>query len=347
MDSGTGAPRPGNGKALASIPGRARHFPSRPEDVLRGHERSILGAVVLFLILPVAGTSGAAAQEGARTPDTFRSRCGAGVHADVRSGWIWLPQGRIFCPLVADPKSQRSFLGYRRGDFATIATSEPDPETNIGAIGLAESFAVFRAAGEGSGNGLQLDLQGAVFAQFDLDRSSFDLINSDFLVGLPLTFRHGGFSTRLRLYHQSSHLGDEFLLAREPERINLSFESLKVILSQEMGPLRMYAGGEIFFRREPEDLAPHLAHAGLELRPLTAGDGRLLTALDLKAVEEDDEWQLAWSAKAGVEIARVTSPGHPPRVLTLVGEFYDGAAPYGQFYREDIRYFGLSLNVST
>ncbi len=50
--------------------------------------------------------------------------------------------------------------------------------------------------------------------QFDLSAPSSDLINTDYVVGVPLSWRSGGWSTRVRLYHQSSHLGDEFLLGR-------------------------------------------------------------------------------------------------------------------------------------
>ena len=58
------------------------------------------------------------------------------------------------------------------------------------------------------------ELVGNVYAQFDLNRPSYDLINADYLIGLPLTFRFDRFSGRARLYHQSSHLGDEFVLAQ-------------------------------------------------------------------------------------------------------------------------------------
>ena len=184
-----------------------------------------------------------------------------------------------------------------------------------------------------------------MFSQFNLDAPSFDLINADYLVGLPLTFRTAGFTARLRVYHQSSHLGDEFILNRNPERINLSFESLELILSQEVGALRVYGGGETFFRREPGDLAIRLVHAGAELRPIVLSSIRLLAAADLKVVD-DETWSRAWSVRAGLEIARIPHPGHPPRVISLIGEFHDGAAPYGQFYREDIRYLGAGFSLS-
>ncbi|MGH7460316.1 MAG: DUF1207 domain-containing protein [Pseudomonas sp.] len=275
----------------------------------------------------------------------FRTRCGAGIHTGDRSGFVPLPDGSLFCSLVADPKSPHSFLSYLDGDFATIADPRLDTSTTLASIGLGDTFGLFRIAGKRAGNGVQLDLSGAIFSQFNLDEPSFDLINADYLVGLPLTFRARGFSGRLQVYHQSSHLGDEFLLDRQPERENLSFESLELILSQEVSALRIYGGIESFFRHRPSiAVVSRLVHTGAELRP-GAGAGRLVAAVDIKIIEQRD-WSVSWSARAGVEIARMPSPGHPPRVVSLLGEYYDGSAPYGQFYRDDIKYLGVGLHFS-
>lgn len=296
-----------------------------------------VGLALSALLILAPRASRVAAQQ------PFESRCGA-IREVERGGLVWLPEGEIFCPLAADPKQERSFMTYLRGDFATIADPTPGTETNIAAVGLGDSFAIFRVAAPGSSDGVQLSLSGAVFSQLNLDETTFDLINADYLVGLPLTLRLSGFSARARVYHQSSHLGDEFIIFRDPERINLSFESLEVILSQEIGPLRVYGGGETFFRREPADVAERLVHTGVELRPAGFGGSRLLAAADLKMVD-DGEWNRAWSVRAGVEIAHFPRPGRPPRVLALIGEFYDGLAPYGQFYREDIRYWGFGIQL--
>jgi hypothetical protein len=295
------------------------------------------GLYPLFLLFVASASS---AQQ------RYHPRCGADVHVDDRSGLIPLPQGDLFCPLLADPKAEHSYLSYLRGDFATLADPTAEAKTNIGSIGLGDSFGLIRIPDKSGSGGLQLDLMGAIFAQFNLDTESFDLINADYLVGVPVSFRASGFSTRLRFYHQSSHLGDEFLLSRMPERENLSFEAVELMLSQEIGGLRVYAGGESYFRRRPApQLVPRLGHTGVELRPATFGSGRLVAALDLKIIDDVD-WQLSWSARAGIEIARAPSAGHPARVLSLLAEYYDGSAPYGQFYRDNIRYFGAGIHFT-
>ena len=294
----------------------------------------------LGLLVALVGT----ARSPLHAQEPFRSRCGAGVHVDERRGTVPLPQGTLFCPLVADPKFEHSFASYLRGDFATLADTASTLDTDIAAVGLGNSFGLVRFASERSRTNVQIDLAGAIFAQFNLDAPSLDLINADYLIGLPVSLRRDGFAARARLYHQSSHLGDEFVLSQQPERKNLSFEALELILSQEIGPLRVYAGGETFFRARPVDIAPYAAHAGIELRPPSVGAVRLIAAFDAKAVDDDDEWKWALSARAGVEIARIPSPGHPPRIVSLLASCFDGAAPYGQFYRDNIRFIGVGLH---
>src|SRR5690606_23593515 len=95
---------------------------------------------------------------------------------------------------------------------------------------------------------VQVALLGGVFSQFNLDAPSQELVNSDFVVGFEATHRRGVVSARLRVYHQSSHLGDEFLL-RNPEitRFDFGFQAVDGLLSLERGPWRAYGGAGVRF----------------------------------------------------------------------------------------------------
>jgi hypothetical protein len=274
-------------------------------------------------------------------------RCGTGVHEAEAQGVVFFPQDQIFCALLADPKEARSFASLLRGTFRSL--DDPSGEgTSIGSIGLGDSFGLVRWGGPTPGEGMQVDVVGSIFAQFALDAPSNDLINADYIVGVPVTFRRRGFSTRVRLYHQSSHLGDEFLLRDEDtQRQNLSFESLELLLSQEIGGLRAYAGGERLFRRQPTALAKKLFHGGIELRSGRNGRFQLVGGVDLKVTEltiGHTEWSRAISARVGVEALRVGADGHPGRTIMLMLELYDGPSPYGQFFQDDISYMGVGLH---
>ncbi len=71
-------------------------------------------------------------------------------------------------------------------------------------------------------------------------------------MGIPVSWRRGDWSTRVRLYHQSSHVGDEFLLENPAfNRVNLSFEEVEAILSYDHRWVRVYADGGNLLHREP------------------------------------------------------------------------------------------------
>jgi hypothetical protein len=200
---------------------------------------------------------------------------------------------------------------------------------------------------------VQLSLAAGVFAQFDLGVASYDLLNADYVVALPLTMRKGPLSTRVRIYHQSSHLGDEYLLREPPprrNRENLSFEAAEWIVSVDAAALRVYAGGELLFNRSPEDLERYVAHGGVELRPQVRiiplgalGGFRLVAAADLKSSQEHD-WKPSVSARTGLEYDRTGSTEPPGRRWGFFFQYYTGPSPYGQFFREDVRHLGVGIH---
>jgi hypothetical protein len=260
-------------------------------------------------------------------------------------GVVAFPKDQIFSPLIADPKEPRSFASLLRGTFPSI--EKPSGKgTTIASVGLGDSFGLVRWGGPQPGEGVQLDVVGSIFAQFDLDSVSNDLINADYIVGLPLTIRRNGFSIRARLYHQSSHLGDEYLLRSSAiQRENLSFESVDLLVSQEIGPLRLYGGGERIFRRNPDTVEPKLLHVGAELRSGRTGPLQMVSGVDLKTPEQHN-WAQALSGRIGFEIAQTAPAGHPVRFVTILLELYKGPSPYGQFFQEDISYVGAGIHFS-
>jgi hypothetical protein len=265
-------------------------------------------------------------------------RCGRGVERTAAPGFEAFPEGQVFCPLVADPKATRSFLSYLRGEFPRVTAAR-----DVGSVGIGDAVGLLRWGGRRPGDGLQLGIDAGIFAQFDLGSQSADLINADYVVGLPLTFRRGGFSGRVRVYHQSSHLGDEFLDRTEIVNEGLSFEAAEILLSQEVGPLRVYGGGEVLFGRRPSTLDASIAHGGAELRLGRVRGPRFVAAMDVKSSEQR-RWDAGWSFRMGLEMAHWTTADRSPRLWSLLGEVYDGPSPYGQFFLESTRFYGFGFH---
>ena len=260
---------------------------------------------------------------------------------------IPLPGTQLFEPLRADPKEPRFFV-------SALKVNSAIQNTTIAAVGFGENFGIVRH-GLNPKKGWQLGLSAAVFAQFDLESESSDLMNADYVIGVPVTWRNNDWSGRVRVYHQSSHLGDEFLLRVQPERVNLSFESIEVLVAHDFGELRAYGGGEYLFHREPPDLAEGLIHIGIDWRNNEntfsfshIGAARWVAGLDVKHWQQN-EWATQVSAKVGLEFAPLSNINHDAnnstRRWSVLMEFYDGPSPYGQFYQDDLRYLGIAIQL--
>ena len=148
-----------------------------------------------------------------------------------------------------------------------------------------------------------------------------------------------------RIFHQSSHLGDEFILrGRARERINLSYESLNNLLSFDL-PMgfRIYAGAGYLFNQDPSDLEPWSTQAGLEFRsPVTWWKGRFrpVGAVDIQNRQETN-WNTEFSLRAGLQLENADFLS---RELQIMFEYYNGRSPNGQFFTESIELWGVGLH---
>jgi Protein of unknown function (DUF1207) len=256
------------------------------------------------------------------------------VLSELQTGMF--PGGELFPRLIADPRWPHFSLGYQYyvddADF-----------TNIGAVTFGETFTFYRD--RIGGGWWEIGVQAGAFAVFDLDSSSLDLLNTDYLGALTGAYRYNRFSALTRLFHQSSHVGDEFLLRMtRPARINLSYEGVDLRLSYEFGdPVRIYAGAAYLFNREPDELEPWSTQIGIEFRspwPEAVARWRPIAAADFKNHEEHN-WDTDISLRAGVQIDGVLVSRH----LQLLVEYFKGHSPHGQFYRRKIDYIGLGLHA--
>lgn len=245
-----------------------------------------------------------------------------------------LPREALFDEVIADPRWPRFSASLQFFD------DDPVLET-VGAANFGGTLPVY--GWTALGWQWQVGVQAGVFSIFDLEADSKDLINADYLVGIPLSLRNGPFSTQLRIFHQSSHLGDEFLLREATERINLSYEVVDVLASYELFDLmRVYGGVGTVIHSEP-DLDPLRVQAGAEVTspdPLVGDVLFPIVAFDFQSTEEAD-WRNDYSVRAGFEFRTAFLD---ERRLQLLFEYFNGRSPNGQFFDRDQEYFGTGLH---
>jgi len=245
-----------------------------------------------------------------------------------------MPGGVLFKPLIADPRWPHFSAAWQH-------YFDDRQLTDVAAVSFGESFAFYRDRIGGAW--WEVGLHAGVFSVFDMDAQSFDLVNADYMVGLPPTLRYDDFTAMFRFFHQSSHLGDEFLLRTKTNRINLSYEAIDLKLSYEIADVaRLYAGGGYLFDQTPSNLDPSSVQYGLELKspwPSPASRWRPIAAVDVQQREENN-WTADISARAGIEIDGVLLT----RKLQILLEYFGGHSPNGQFYKDKVEYIGIGTH---
>ena len=247
----------------------------------------------------------------------------------------FLPPGSLFRPLLADPRWPDFSVAYRY-------YIEDNEVRHVGSANFGGMIALYRDTAPLSGQ-WEVGLQAGVFSIFDLAADSKDLINSDFFVAGVGSYRKDNFSAMARLFHQSSHLGDEFLLRNRVNRINLSYEVLDLKLSYRIAQMfRLYVGGGWMFDQEPADLDPWMTQFGLDFESpwLFLGHAQPIGGADFK-LHEEHAWSTDFSIRAGV---RFSGSRAFYRKVALMLEYFKGHSPNGQFYQRKIEYLGLGLH---
>jgi hypothetical protein len=250
----------------------------------------------------------------------------------------FLPTGHLFKPLLADPRWAHFSAAYRNYVGDNIDGN------NNGAVSFGETIPFYRANLGRSTTQWETGIQAGVFSDFNLDARSSDLINTDFIASVYSSVRAGQFSAFGRVFHQSSHLGDEFLLRTTLERVNLSYEGADLRLSYELPyGIRVYGGGGGIFHKQPSTIKPWLIQYGIEFRSpwrIEFAAMRPILAVDIKNHQQNN-WNADVSARAGFQFDNFSAFG---RKLQFLGEYFHGNSPTGQFYRERVEYIGIGAH---
>ncbi|THB69070.1 MAG: DUF1207 domain-containing protein [Gammaproteobacteria bacterium] len=252
---------------------------------------------------------------------------------------VYFPKGDIFQPVVAEVKEHQFYISFNRFD-----TNWNLGNTNGANVGFGEKFGIVKW--QKFNNEWQVSIVGGLFAQFNLEAQSHDLINADYNIGVSLSRRIDNLAYRTRLYHQSTHLGDEYVLKDRNwlDRRNFNYEAVDCAVCKDWRPWKICGGGAYILRVWPEDYERFSFNIGGEYRANRNLDmfgvfGRYIAGVQVITNEQND-WNINTSVKGGVEFGE---GGTGRRKMRFLLEFYDGYVPYGQFYDKKMRTIGMGI----
>jgi hypothetical protein len=245
-----------------------------------------------------------------------------------------------FPVLLADLEEPRIFASLGQLDFL-------DNQINSILLGVGTRLKMKSFNFKDSEKPINFNFITLIKSQFDVDEIDTRnnrggaLINTDFMFGGELVKPFDSGYLRLRYSHKSTHLGDEFLIDNPEfikERINLSYETVDLLAYRNMNRWGGYFGSSAIVRSEPGDLDNFQLQSGLQYKGIEHTWFTPIFAIDFKSWQASN-WHLNTSIKAGLEYSGFLD--HP---LHFMLEYYEGKSPYGQFYTEDLKFLGFSVN---
>ena len=275
--------------------------------------RSTLLTATAMFVLFTAQVNGAELSEteagsGAPMPPGFVTP------PDQEEGWIALPSGRPFSPLVPDPRDLR--LALRKN-------SKGELEADVGGY---RSFAGWKGKVAGEDTVIHAGLEGQAYFTMHQEGSKFPLHSSDGVIGLYGDAVRGLWMYQLRYTHLSAHLSDGLFGKRE--RIVYTRETLSLRAARQLGFTRVYAGYHFLAHVKP-DLPKHSLQLGFySIFPWHWKRVHPYFGADLKLRNEQEGTNLYLSGG----LALVSSQGAPPVRLSMA--YSKGHDLRGQYFRE-------------
>jgi hypothetical protein len=224
-------------------------------------------------------------------------------------------------------------LSVGRGDSDFGA--EPEAE-----VALGENFPVL-ALRRGD-RPVSLGFGTQVYGRFSLGDRRSALISNDWIVGLNTTADLGAWTVTGELYHESSHLGDEYGDRFNADRLDWTREVASAWVSYGPGPFRV-SGNLSYVLIDELDLdragaALAVDYRGRPLGTVLGGAARIVSGLFFGG-EAATNWRISSSAKLGVALA---SPSTRREIgISLIA--HDGLSTQRQFFRRESRYLGAEL----
>ena len=245
----------------------------------------------------------------------------------------WFPVGgSIFPKLLADPEEVQTTAKYFRLHGEDIID-----------FSVGNNWGIRRwEAGPVNDWAFQLDISGVIIPRFKVN-NMVEMEAVDYIVNLPLEIRHVILSARISPFHQSAHLGDNFIQQTGQQRIGYSREGVQSVLAVDpFQLLRVYAGATQLLHTVP-DVGRTTVQGGLELRSPTWQGAQESDYYVYLAQDEQAKEEVNWDVNSDTQLGVAIGFRDVPRKFRIYANYFTGHSTFGQFYREKESLLGVGI----
>lgn len=254
----------------------------------------------------------------------------------------FLPKDHLFDPILLDPLEAQTY-GSVLPAYYTEGSKYKGSIVPF-AFGFAKPF-YRRTTAPDRAEELVLDLasftQFEVFFDQDKGKQLRRIVNNDYKVSISYNLRRGENNYRIRVYHISSHLGDDYIFRnsiRAPTPNSVNYEQLDVTYSRTVDNWRLYGGlGAVLRKKDERKLLS--AQLGAFYKKPSEHLARLVGGLDVKFWQQTD-FRPGIHGGIGVEVGRTQNN------LTFLLEGYSGFRPYSQFEQQQTSWIGVGVYLN-
>jgi hypothetical protein len=235
-----------------------------------------------------------------------------------------------------DPMSSATILGVPRNPSAHGQGFELE-------VSLGTTFPVFLLSGTPERNPVLVGIEAAAFARFGLQVLEREMVATDWFFTVPVIWHHQRGWTRIRYYHSSSHIGDEYNRRFDEPGINYSRDALDLFVFRELTEVAgAWLGVRYGYNVHPQEDERWVLRAGSQVEAFP-DVGRYLPFL-----AADVEWdqEAGMEPRVEVRVGAWLPEYQGRRTIRISFVVLSGPSPLGQFGFRPTTQVGLSLQGS-
>lgn len=263
----------------------------------------------------------------------------AGSVLGQKGTWTLFPEKSWFKPPLLDPAAAQSSASLLRFQILDQASPKVYSPVNLGFQKM-----LVRHTTE-AGKGWEAGIEFGIHTQFSIVSTPTapmgGLDNTDYRIAGVVHYKHGRTVERLNLFHQSSHLGDDYLIRNQivdPNNRTQNYEQFSYLRAIALPLTQWYYGAGLNI--SPNTVRERtLLQSGLEYeQPFnTSAVIHFIAGADLKFYEQND-FRPNVKLGAGIRFNNDTVSG-----MTFLLEYYKGHLPYSTLEDQRVKWVGIGV----